>query len=147
MGIAVPVIKMEKDQFEMSPLRDDFSIDFPGDQPKYLADDGAAIKIEPDIDLDLCLNESLEGLMENYTFENDMDVKPDIKSQERDFSPTTSPNQHSANVVSVSQIPAVPTGQYNNLLLQVVKLDSTPCCHSCKCLLFYDYSHFSLYSV
>ena len=119
MGIAVPVIKMEKEQFEMSPLRDDFTIDFPSDQPKYLAEDGAAIKIEPDIDLDLCLNESLEGLMENYTFENDMDVKPDIKSQERDFSPTTSPNQHAGNVVS--QIPPVPTGEtFTNKDLQII---------------------------
>lgn len=114
MGIAVPVIKMEKDQFEMSPLRDDFTIDFPSDQAKYLTDEGAAIKIEPDIDLDLCLNESLEGLMENYTFENEMEVKPDIKSQERDFSPTgststtTSPSQQPGNLLS--QIPAVPTG-------------------------------------
>jgi len=83
MGIAVPVIKMEKDQFEMSPLRDDcFSIDF-NDQHKYLGDE--AIKIEPDIDLDLCLNESLGELMENYPFEKDVDVKPDIKNNKKDF--------------------------------------------------------------
>ena len=109
MGIAVPVIKMEKDQFEMSPLRDDFAIDFPGDQhqPKYLTDDGASIKIEPDIDLDLCLNESLEGLMENYTFENEVDIKPDIKSHEKDFSPTGSSN----NSNNQSQLPPVPTGE------------------------------------
>jgi len=93
MGIAVPVIKMEKEQFEMSPLRDDcFSIDF-NDQHKYLTDE--AIKIEPDIDLDLCINESLEGLMENYPFEKDVDVKPDIKNNEKDFSPTVSSHQHS----------------------------------------------------
>jgi len=93
MGIAVPVIKMEKEQFEMSPLRDDcFSIDF-NDQHKYLTDE--AIKIEPDIDLDLCINESLEGLMENYPFEKDVDVKPDIKNKEKDFSPTVSSHQHS----------------------------------------------------
>jgi len=93
MGIAVPVIKMEKDQFEMSPLRDDcFSIDF-NDQHKYLGDE--AIKIEPDIDLDLCLNESLEGLMENYPFEKDVDVKPDIKNNEKDFSPTAASHQNS----------------------------------------------------
>jgi len=93
MGIAVPVIKMEKDQFEMSPLRDDcFSIDF-NDQHKYLGDE--AIKIEPDIDLDLCLNESLEGLMENYPFEKDVDVKPDIKTNEKDFSPTVASHHNS----------------------------------------------------
>jgi len=97
MGIAVPVIKMEKEQFEMSPLRDDcFSIDF-NDQHKYLGDE--AIKIEPDIDLDLCLNESLGELMENYPFEKDMDVKPDIKNNEKDFSPTVA-----------SQPPTVPNG-------------------------------------
>ena len=107
MGIAVPVIKMEKEQFEMSPLRDDFAIDFPSDQPKYLTDDGASIKIEPDIDLDLCLNESLEGLMENYTFENEVDIKPDIKSNEKDFSPTGSSN----NSNNQSQLPPVPTGE------------------------------------
>merc|ERR1712088_824111 len=92
----------------MSPLRDDFAIDFPADQhqPKYLTDDGASIKIEPDIDLDLCLNESLEGLMENYTFENEVDIKPDIKSHEKDFSPTGSSN----NSNNQSQLPPVPTG-------------------------------------
>jgi len=91
MGIAVPVIKMEKDQFEMSPLRDDcFSIDF-NDQHKYLGDDG--IKIEPDIDLDLCLNESLGELMENYPFEKDVDVKPDIKNNKKDFNPNTPSDQ------------------------------------------------------
>lgn len=91
MGIAVPVIKMEKDQFEMSPLRDDcFSIDF-NDQHKYLGDEG--IKIEPDIDLDLCLNESLGELMENYQFEKDVDIKPDIKTNEKDFSPTVPSHQ------------------------------------------------------
>jgi len=85
MGIAVPVIKMEKDQFEMSPLRDDFchSIDF-NDQHKYLGDE--AIKIEPDIDLDFpSLNESLGELMENYPFEKDVDVKPDIKNNKKDY--------------------------------------------------------------
>jgi len=91
MGIAVPVIKMEKDQFEMSPLRDDcFSIDF-NDQHKYLGDEG--IKIEPDIDLDLCLNESLGELMENYPFEKDVDVKPDIKNNKKDFNPNTPGDQ------------------------------------------------------
>jgi len=91
MGIAVPVIKMEKDQFEMSPLRDDcFSIDF-NDQHKYLGDE--AIKIEPDIDLDLCLNESLGELMENYQFEKEVDVKPDIANNKKDFNPTVTGDQ------------------------------------------------------
>ena len=87
----VPVIKTEKEQFEMSPLRDDCfnNIDLQGDSHKYLTDETAAIKIEPDMDcLDFCLNESLEGLMGSYPFENETDVKPDIKSHEKDFSPT-----------------------------------------------------------
>ena len=90
MGIAVPVIKTEKEQFEMSPLRDDcFNIDLQSDQHKFLTDDNAAIKIEPDMDcLDFCINESLEGLMGSYPFENESDIKPDIKSNEKDFSPT-----------------------------------------------------------
>ena len=90
-AICVPVIKTEKEQFEMSPLRDDCfnNIDLQGDSHKYLTDDAAAIKIEPDMDcLDFCLNESLEGLMGSYPFENEADVKPDIKSHEKDFSPT-----------------------------------------------------------
>jgi len=90
-AICVPVIKTEKEQFEMSPLRDDCfnNIDLQGDSHKYLTDETAAIKIEPDMDcLDFCLNESLEGLMGSYPFENETDVKPDIKSHEKDFSPT-----------------------------------------------------------
>ena len=130
MGIAVPVIKMEKDQFEMSPLRDDFAIDFPADQhqPKYLTDDGASIKIEPDIDLDLCLNESLEGLMENYTFENEVDIKPDIKSNEKDFSPTGSSNnsnrqsQSQSQSQSQGQLPPVPTGERKTNSIAMLRL-------------------------
>jgi len=90
-AICVPVIKTEKEQFEMSPLRDDCfnNIDLQGDSHKFLTDETAAIKIEPDMDcLDFCLNESLEGLMGSYPFENETDVKPDIKSHEKDFSPT-----------------------------------------------------------
>ena len=85
------MIKTEKEQFEMSPLRDDCfnNIDLQGDSHKFLTDETAAIKIEPDMDcLDFCLNESLEGLMGSYPFENETDVKPDIKSHEKDFSPT-----------------------------------------------------------
>ena len=90
-AICVPVIKTEKEQFEMSPLRDDCfnNIDLQGDSHKFLTDETASIKIEPDMDcLDFCLNESLEGLMGSYPFENETDVKPDIKSHEKDFSPT-----------------------------------------------------------
>lgn len=119
MGIAVPVIKTEKEQFEMSPLRDDcFNIDLQADQHKYLADDNAAIKIEPDMDcLDFCINESLEGLMGSYPFENEADIKPDIKNHEKDFSPTTNATNVSPtstattrNIVSTQQPTSVPTG-------------------------------------
>ena len=101
-AICVPVIKTEKEQFEMSPLRDDCfnNIDLQGDSHKFLTDETAAIKIEPDMDcLDFCLNESLEGLMGSYPFENETDVKPDIKSHEKDFSPT----------VVVSSVDSTPT--------------------------------------
>ena len=125
MGIAVPVIKTEKEQFEMSPLRDDcFNIDLQSDHDhhKYLADpDNTNIKIEPDMDcLDFCLNEGLEGLMGNYSFENDSDIKPDIKSNEKDFSPTspTTPlpvSTTTRSVLSQQQQPtAVPTGKNNS---------------------------------
>ena len=128
MGIAVPVIKTEKEQFEMSPLRDTdigYNLDLgERDTHKYLADtDTAAIKMEPDMDLDFCLNESLEGLMGSYPFENEADIKPDIKSHEKDFSPTTTATTTSTaptrNIVSQQQQPtSVPTGEL--LLYDVV---------------------------
>ena len=121
MGIAVPVIKTEKEQFEMSPLRDTdigYNLDLgERDTHKYLADtDTTAIKMEPDMDLDFCLNESLEGLMGSYPFENEADIKPDIKSHEKDFSPTTTATTTSTaptrNIVSQQQQPtSVPTGE------------------------------------
>ena len=120
MGIAVPVIKTEKEQFEMSPLRDDcFNIDLQSDQHKFLTDDNAAIKIEPDMDcLDFCINESLEGLMGSYPFENESDIKPDIKSNEKDFSPTVavapastaSSRSDVSNPRQAQQPTSVPTG-------------------------------------
>ena len=127
-AICVPVIKTEKEQFEMSPLRDTdigYNLDLgERDTHKYLADtDTAAIKIEPDMDLDFCLNESLEGLMGSYPFENEADIKPDIKSHEKDFSPTTTATTTSTaptrNIVSQQQQPtSVPTGE--RLLCDVV---------------------------
>ena len=130
-AICVPVIKTEKEQFEMSPLRDDCfnNIDLQGDSHKYLTDETAAIKIEPDMDcLDFCLNESLEGLMGSYPFENETDVKPDIKSHEKDFSPTavvssaaSTPTSTATSRGLVRQQPqhqqstAVPTGEQSSV--------------------------------
>ena len=101
----------------MSPLRDDcFNIDLQSDQHKFLTDDNAAIKIEPDMDcLDFCINESLEGLMGSYPFENDADIKPDIKSNEKDFSPTPAPATAASrtdltNTSQGQQPTSVPTG-------------------------------------
>ena len=145
MGIAVPVIKTEKEQFEMSPLRDTdigYNLDLgERDTHKYLADtDTAAIKIEPDMDLDFCLNESLEGLMGSYPFENEADIKPDIKSHEKDFSPTTTATTTSTaptrNIVSQQQQPtSVPTGE--RLLCGVVAVLLQPrLASSCVCSKF-----------
>lgn len=127
MGIAIPVIKTEKEQFEMSPLRDDcFNIaELQSDQHKYLTDTDNNIKIEPDMDcLDFCLNEGLEGIMGNYSFENEADVKPDIKSHEKDFSPTSPttplPVSTARNVMSQQQQPpAIPTGERGHNTTQI----------------------------
>ena len=92
----MPVIKTEKEQFEISPLRDDcFNID--------LSDDHAAIKIEPDMDIDFCINEGLDGLMGVYPFENEADVKPVIKSHEKDFSPTVTSTATTTTAVASSR--------------------------------------------
>ena len=98
-----------------------FHLWWQADQHKYLADDNAAIKIEPDMDcLDFCINESLEGLMGSYPFENEADIKPDIKNHEKDFSPTTNATNVSPtstattrNIVSTQQPTSVPTGRHN----------------------------------
>ena len=96
-SIAVPVIKMEKDQFEMSPLRDTDCFSFDLNDHKYLEDE--AIKIEPEIaDLEpFSFNDSLEGLIENYQFaEKEVDIKPDLKSRTEKTGASTAVSQSSS---------------------------------------------------
>jgi hypothetical protein len=89
MGIPVPVIKVEKDQFELSPLPPDFAIDF-NDSHKHFGGSEPNIKVEQDIDFDQSDFDSLEGLIQNYEFTQQTvipiqdDVKPDINKNEKE---------------------------------------------------------------
>ena len=98
MSMPVPVIKVEKDQFEMSPLPPDFAIDF-NDSHKHFGATEPNIKVEQDLDFDQADFDSLEGLIQNYelthqanvgsaTLQNQQgheDVKPDINKNKKDL--------------------------------------------------------------
>jgi len=99
MSMPVPVIKVEKDQFEMSPLPPDFAIDF-NDSHKHFGATEPNIKVEQDLDFDQADFDSLEGLIQNYELTHQAnvgsaalqnqqgheDVKPDINKNKKDLS-------------------------------------------------------------
>ena len=98
MSMPVPVIKVEKDQFEMSPLPPDFAIDF-NDSHKHFGATEPNIKVEQDLDFDQADFDSLEGLIQNYELTHQAnvgsaalqnqqgheDVKPDINKNKKDL--------------------------------------------------------------
>lgn len=74
-------IKTEvKEQFEMSPLRDDFTMEF-NDSNQNFDIEEPNIKVETDISFDQTDFESLECLMSSYEFGTDIDVKPEITTK------------------------------------------------------------------
>ena len=101
MSMPVPVIKVEKDQFEMSPLPPDFAIDF-NDTHKHFGATEPNIKVEQDLDFDQSDFDSLEGLIQNYELTHQAtvgptplqsqqgheDVKPDINKNKKNFTST-----------------------------------------------------------
>ena len=101
MSMPVPVIKVEKDQFEMSPLPPDFAIDF-NDTHKHFGATEPNIKVEQDLDFDQADFDSLEGLIQNYELthqatvgptplqsqQGNEDVKPDINKNKKNFTST-----------------------------------------------------------
>ena len=101
MSMPVPVIKVEKDQFEMSPLPPDFAIDF-NDTHKHFGGTEPNIKVEQDLDFDQADFDSLEGLIQNYELTHQAtvgptphqsqqgheDVKPDINKNKKNFTST-----------------------------------------------------------
>ena len=101
MSMPVPVIKVEKDQFEMSPLPPDFAIDF-NDTHKHFGATEPNIKVEQDLDFDQADFDSLEGLIQNYelthqatvgptplqSHQGHEDVKPDINKNKKNFTST-----------------------------------------------------------
>ena len=102
MSMPVPVIKVEKDQFEMSPLPPDFAIDF-NDTHKHFGATEPNIKVEQDLDFDQADFDSLEGLIQNYELTHQAavgpthlqshqghheDVKPDINKNKKNFTST-----------------------------------------------------------
>jgi len=110
LGLPVPVIKVEKDHFQMSPLPPDFAIDF-NDSNKHFGATEPNIKVEHDIDFGQADFESLEGLIQHYELSQHTpattsplqnvaieDVKPDINKNEKDFSSDT------------TAVPSIPTG-------------------------------------
>ena len=101
VSIPVPVIKIEKDQFQMSPLPPDFAIDFNDTQHNFRATE-PNIKVEQDIDFDQADFESLEGLIQNYELTHQHvqctepeDVKPDINKNQKEYTTNTAPAQPS----------------------------------------------------
>jgi len=77
----LPTIKTEvSDQFDMSPLRDDFTMDFNNSQQHFEMGE-PNIKVETDISFDQTDFESLDCLISNYEFGTDIDVKPVITTK------------------------------------------------------------------
>ena len=118
MSMPVPVIKVEKDQFEMSPLPPDFAIDF-NDTHKHFGATEPNIKVEQDLDFDQADFDSLEGLIQNYelthqatvgpnSLQNQQgheDVKPDINRNKKDFSSTAPTSIPTGICLQVSILP------------------------------------------